>query len=90
MTLDDLFYRKDEAEITHRIHIKKPETITSIKYLEWYSGNATRAIAEAEELMQGENDTESFFISLSMDRARELIEGEISLSNHQHGNIKST
>lgn len=51
MTLDDLFYHKDEAEITHRIHIKKPETITSIKYLEWYSGNATRAIAEAEELI---------------------------------------
>lgn len=49
MTYEDLFYHKPEAEIRHHTYIKKPDTIDSLKSLEYYADNARRAIKEAED-----------------------------------------
>ncbi len=49
MTYEDLFYHNAEAEIRSRAYIKKPDTIDSIKSLEYYADNARRAIKEAED-----------------------------------------
>lgn len=49
MSIQDLFTHRPEAEIRHYIHLKKPEAVSSIKDLEYYSGRAAQAIAEAEQ-----------------------------------------
>lgn len=52
MSYKDLFTHRPEAEIRRFIYIKKPEAITSLKDLEYYSGRAAQAIAEAQELIK--------------------------------------
>lgn len=52
MSYKDLFTHRPEAEIRHHVYITKPEAIKSIKDLEWNSGRASRAIAEAEQLIE--------------------------------------
>lgn len=52
MSYKDLFTHRDDTDIRHYIHIRKPEAITSIKDLEYNSGRASQAIAEAEETIK--------------------------------------
>lgn len=55
MSYTELFTHRDDVELRRFIYIKKPEAIKSLKDLEYYSGRAAQAIAEAEstiELMQ--------------------------------------
>ena len=49
MNYESLYYRNGEAELKHHAHIKKPDTIDSIKGIEYYNAVAWRAIQEAEE-----------------------------------------
>lgn len=51
MSFKDLFTHKSDAEIRHWIYIKKPETIGSLKDIEYYSGRAAQGIAEAESII---------------------------------------
>lgn len=52
MSLKDLFRHSTDEELHRRIYIKKPSAITSAKDLEWYSGRASQAIAEAESMIE--------------------------------------
>jgi hypothetical protein len=52
MSYTDLFRHRDDAEVRRSTYIKKPSAITSAKDLEYYSGRASQAIAEAESLIQ--------------------------------------
>lgn len=52
MSYKDLFTHRDEAELRRFIYIKKPESIKSLKDLEWHSKRAAQAIAEAEETIK--------------------------------------
>ena len=49
MSINDLFTHRQEAEIRHHIYLKKPQAVGGIKELEYYSGRAAQAIAQAEE-----------------------------------------
>lgn len=49
MSLDSIHWRGKEAELSHRLYIKKPEAIDSIKDVEYYDSKASEAISEAEE-----------------------------------------
>ena len=51
MSLDKIYWRGKEAELSSRLYIKKPEAIDSIKDIEYYDSKASQAIAEAEEFI---------------------------------------
>lgn len=51
--LDNIYWRSGEdAELSIRFYIKKPEKIDSIKDIKYYENKAVQEIAEAEELIK--------------------------------------
>lgn len=49
MSLESIYWRGEDAELSHRLYIKKPDAIDSMKDVEYYDTKASQAIAEAEE-----------------------------------------
>jgi hypothetical protein len=78
MSYTDLFHHRPEAEITNRIYIKQPSAITSAKDLEYYSGRASQAIAEAESLIQ----TMKEYQQALYDRYQEIVSANFHLHLH--------
>ena len=52
MSLASIYWRGADAELSHRVHIQKPDAIGSIKDVEYYNAKAAQAIAEAESLIE--------------------------------------